>query len=123
MKTGYAVSQTVWIGSTQYTNDAPGGGWQAQHGLPAAAVPSFVWDYFQPLSNVRLVGTENVDGVATTLLAGFGSRQATAIWFTFWIDAHGLVRQVEMHAPGHFMTDRFSGFDSPQNIAAPLPAG
>jgi hypothetical protein len=41
------------------------------------------------------------------------------IWFKFWVDAGGRVRQVEMGAPGHFMTDHYVSFDAPENITAP----
>jgi hypothetical protein len=114
------TSQTVSIGTSQYTREAPDQPWRKQTGLPALTIPSFVWDYFQPLSNPHVVGSANVDGVATTEVAAFGSRSGTAIWFTFWIDGDGLVRRVDMHAPGHFMTDRYVRFNAPENIAAPL---
>lgn len=40
-----------------------------------------------------------VDGVPTTIVSTFGNKEATAIWFTFWIDGSGRARQVEMDAP------------------------
>ena len=118
---GTVQSQTVWIGTTQYTMEAPGQPWQVQRGLPAVRVPSFVWDYFQPLSNVSVLGTGSIDGLSLTVVSGFGNRQATPIWFTFWLDEAGLVHRVEMHAPGHFMSDGYSAFNEPAGIVAPIP--
>jgi hypothetical protein len=60
-----------------------------------------------------------LDGVQTTKVASFGNAQSTPIWFTFWIDAGGRVRQVAMDAPGHFMTDTYTSYDKPVRIVAP----
>jgi len=116
------TSQTVSIGTTQYTREAQDQPWSKQTGLPPLTIPSFVWDYFQPLTNARVVGQTTVDGAAATGVAAFGSRSGTAIWFTFWIDGDGLVRRVDMHAPGHFMTDHYVRFNAPEDITAP-PVG
>ena len=119
--TGAPISETVVIGTDQYTKPNPDAGWQLQRGVPPVAVPAFVWDYFEPLSDVWVTGVDTIGGVATTEISAFGSRQATPIWFTFWVGADGLARRVAMHAPGHFMTDSYAAFDSPQNIVAPVP--
>jgi copper transport protein len=113
------TSETVSIGTTQYTREAPDQPWRRQTDLPPLAIPSFVWDYFQPLTNARVIGQATVDGAAATGVAAFGSRSGTAIWFTFWVDGDGLVRRAEMHAPGHFMTDHYVRFNAPEDIAAP----
>jgi copper transport protein len=116
------TSQTVSIGTTQYTQEAPGQPWHKETDLPPLTIPSFVWDYFQPLSNAHVVGHANVDGAGTIEVAAFGSRSGTPIWFTFWIDGDGLVRRVDMHAPGHFMSDRYVRHNAPETITAP-PTG
>lgn len=113
------TSQTVSIGTTQYTREAPGQPWRKETGLPPLTIPSFVWDYFQPLTNAHVIGHAAIDGVPATQVAAFGSRSGTAIWFTFWIDGDGLVRHVDMHAPGHFMTDRYVRFNASEDIVAP----
>ncbi len=109
---------TIWIGTTQYTRDAPGQPWNRQTS-PADTVPSFVWDYFKPLTNAHVVGREVIDGVPTTVVASFGNSQSTPIWFTFWVDAAGRVRKVAMNAPGHFMVDTYTSYNKPVDIAAP----
>jgi hypothetical protein len=109
---------TIWIGTAQYTRDAPGQPWRRQTS-PVDTVPSFVWDYFKPLTNAYVIGQEMLDGVPTTMVASFGNSQSTPIWFMFWIDAAGRVRKVAMDAPGHFMTDTYTSYDMPVHIVAP----
>ena len=94
--------------------------WQAATNLPINNVPSFVWDYFEPLVNTHIVGEDNIDGVPTTIVAAFGNRSGTALWFRFWLDSLGRVLQVHMDAPGHFMTDRYVTFNEPIEIVAPM---
>ena len=114
--------QTIWIGTTQYTRSGPDDAWHVEAGLPANSVPYFVWDYFEPLTDAHVIGQAVLDGVPTTIVSSFGNKQSTAIWFTFWIDASGRVRQVGMDAPGHFMTDTYTTYNQPVDIVAP-PAG
>jgi Copper resistance protein D len=109
---------TIWIGSTLYTQEAPGQPWHQQPSSPNT-VPSFVWDFFRPLTNAHVIGQQVLDGVPTTKVASFGNSQSTPIWFTFWVDATGRVRQVAMDAPGHFMTDTYTSYDNPAQIVAP----
>ena len=116
------TSQTILIGSTEYTRDAPGSPWRIQAGLSRNTVPSFVWDFFAPLSNAHVLGHAVLDGAPTTIVAGFGNKYASPIWFTFWVDAAGRVRQVAMDAPGHFMIDTYTSYNHPIPIDPP-PAG
>lgn len=113
------TSQTIFIGNTQYTRLAPGAAWHAEPGLSQNTVPSFAWDFFEPLSNARILGHAVLGGVPTTVIASFGTAEATPTWFTFWIDAAGRVRQVEMDAPGHFMRDTYTSYNQPVPIEAP----
>jgi DNA-directed RNA polymerase subunit K/omega len=41
------------------------------------------------------------------------------MWFTFWIDATGRVRQLAMDAPEHFMVDTYTSYNKPVGIAPP----
>jgi len=116
------TGETIWIGTTQYTRNGPGDPWHVEAGLPANTVPYFVWDFFEPLDDAHVIGQAVLDGVPTTIVSSFGNKQATAIWFTYWIDGSGRVRQVEMDAPGHFMTDTYTSYNQPVGIVAP-PAG
>ncbi len=109
----------IQIGTTRYVQNGPGQPWDRQSS-PAATVPSFTWDYFRPLTNAHVIGREMLDGAPTTMVATFGNLQSTPIWFTFWIDdATGRVRQVDMDAPGHFMTDTYTSYDKAVDIVAP----
>ncbi|HEX6538579.1 MAG TPA: copper resistance protein CopC [Candidatus Dormibacteraeota bacterium] len=114
------LTNNIWIGTTQYTRAGADQPWQVSSGLPDNAVPSFVWDYFAPLSDAHVVGSDTIDGVPTTVVAGFGNRSGTPIWFRFWLDATGRVRQVDMDAPGHFMVDHYLSFNAPVQIAPPV---
>lgn len=113
------TSQTILIGTTEYTRDTPGDPWHIEPDLSRNTVPSFVWDFFEPLGNAHVIGHAVLGGVPTTLVAAFGNKDASPIWFTFWIDAAGRVRQVEMDAPGHFMTDTYTSYNHPVAIEAP----
>ena len=110
---------TVWIGTTQYTQDGPGQPWQQQQTPVANTVPSFVWDYYRPLTNAHIIGQQVLDGVPTTMVTAFGTFLSTPIWFTFWIDAGGRASRVAMDAPAHFMTDTYTSYDKPVDIRAP----
>jgi len=116
------VTNNIWIGSMQYTRVGADQPWQVNSGLPNNRVPSFVWDYFEPLTNAHIVGHDTTDGVPTTVLAAFGNRSGTPLWFRFWVDATGRVRQVYMDAPGHFMVDHYLSFNAPVQIAPPVTA-
>lgn len=113
------VTNNIWIGTTQYTRAGTDQRWQVSTGLPDNKVPSFVWDYFAPLSNAHIVGQDMVGGLPTTVLAAFGNRSGTPLWFRFWVDATGLVHQVYMDAPGHFMVDDYLTFNAPVHIVPP----
>ena len=115
-----AGSSSVWIGTTVYLQRRPGEGWIAQPGVTPYTVPSFVWDYLPTrLLDPRIVGTGQVDGVATRILAFFGPSDAAPIWFRLWVDPDGLVRRAEMRAAGHFMDQRYDAFDAHLAIRAP----
>ena len=115
-----ASGRTIWIGSTFYTQEGPGQPWhQEQSVSPNNVASSFTWDFFLPLTNAHVIGESTVDGVPTTMVATFGSALSTPIWFTFWVDASGRVRQVAMDAQEHFMIDTYSSFDKPVDIAPP----
>jgi copper transport protein len=112
--------RTVWIGSTFYTQEGPGQPWhQEQSVSPNTVSTSFTWDFFTPLTNAHVLGEAMLDGVPTTIVASFGSAIATPLWFTFWVDASGRVRQVAMDAQQHFMTDTYTSYDKPVDIVPP----
>ena len=112
-------SESIWIGTDRYTREHPGAPWDVQGGGPPIPVPSFIWDYFKPFVDPRILGRATVDGVCTTIVSFTDGQKGTPIWFRLWIDPEGLVRRAEMRAPGHFMNDRYYDFDAPFTISAP----
>ncbi len=119
MESSVNQSQTVWVGDTRYSRAKPGNAWQVERGGPSIPVPSFIWDYFKPFVDPRIVGEDQIDGVRTTVVSFAGGRQGTPIWFRLWIDPKGLVHMAEMRAQGHFMDDRYYDFDAPFTITPP----
>ena len=111
---------TILIGTTMYTQEGPGQPWQQQQTPAAFTVPSFVWDFFRPLTNAHIIGRQRLDGVPTTMVTAFENALSTPLWFTFWIDASGRARRVAMDAPAHFMTDTYTSYDKPVDIVAPV---
>jgi copper transport protein len=121
-ETSDGTTHVVWIGRTQYLR-TPGNEWSVSKGGPEQLVPSFIWDYFQPFRDVRVIGKANVEGVATSIVASFGGSGTTPVWFKLWIDGKGLVRRAEMRAQGHFMDHRYFAFNEPVTIEPPKGAG
>jgi len=113
-------TESIWIGTDRYSRDHPGGSWQLQQGGPSIPVPSFIWDYFKPFVDPRIIGAATVEGVPTTIVSFTDGQKGTPIWFRLWIDPQGLVRRAEMRAPGHFMNDRYYDFDGPITVTAPV---
>jgi putative copper export protein len=112
-------SEAIWVGTTRYRRDQPGASWEVQKGGPSIPVPSFIWDYFKPYRDVRVLGREQVDGMPTTIVSFFGQTGGTPVWFQLWIDPDGLVRLAQMRAQGHFMDHRYYDFDAPIRIEPP----
>jgi copper transport protein len=112
--------QTIWIGSTFYTQEGPGQPWNQEPSVtPNKVSTSFTWDFFTPLTNAHVLGEVMLDGVPTTMVATFGKSIGSPLWFTFWVDAAGRVRQVAMDAQQHFMVDTYTSFDKPVEIVPP----
>lgn len=109
----------IIIGTTRYLRENRRGVWRRQPGGPPLSVPSFIWEYFKPFVDVRVVGRGRVEGVRTTIVSFADRQPGTPIWFRLWIDPRGLVRRGEMRAPGHFMNDIYHDFDAPFTIEAP----
>jgi len=112
----------VWIGDTRWLR-RPNGTWEIERGASAPPVPSYIWDYFKPYRDVRIVGSPVVDGVPTTEIAFAGGEQDLPIWFQLWVDAQGLVHRAQMRAPGHFMDHRYYDYDAPITITPPPGSG
>ncbi|MEX0985592.1 MAG: copper resistance protein CopC [Actinomycetota bacterium] len=115
-------SEVTWIGDTRYLRSLPYGEWQIEVGVDAR-VPIYVWDSFEPFVGARVVGTKSVEGVDTSIVTFFGGGEELPAWFRLWVDQEGLVRRAEMNAPGHFMDQRYYGFDDRISIERPVEAG
>jgi hypothetical protein len=112
-------NQTIWIGTTQYTQAGPDQPWTETSGLAQATYPFFVWDPFTPLLDAHVVGSAVVDGTATTEVAFFGTDPGYPVWFEIWVASGGLILRSSMLAQAHFMHDTYSAFDQPASIVAP----
>jgi copper transport protein len=119
MKSRGGGTSVVLIGGTRYLRESPNAPWRTESGGPPLKVPSFIWDFFTPLIDVRSLGEQHVDGVRTNVLAFFGSSGGTPVWFRLWIDSRGFVHQAHMRAVGHFMDHRYFDFDAPLRIRPP----
>jgi copper transport protein len=113
------AGQTTWIGHSEYIQATPGSAWIKQATSDANNVLSFVWDYYEPLTNAFVIGHPVINGVPTTEVEAFGNAQDSPIWFTFFVDSGGLVQKVGMTTTGHFMTDTYTSFNKPVPIDPP----
>jgi hypothetical protein len=116
-------SHTVFVGPTRYTRqDPPGTAWQAEDVGIVVPVPTFLWDQRSPTAafvGAYILGTDNVDGSSTQMLAFFENLGQYPFWFRLWADAEGLVHRAEMRGQGHFMDDQYTDFDAPFSIEPP----
>lgn len=111
-------AETVFIGDTRYSRDAPTDQWKAEATSPIQ-VPTLIWEQ-ETIQGARIVGSDQVDGVQTQIVGFFEELDGGPIWFRLWIDGQGLVRRAEMRAPGHFMDHRYFDFDVPISIVSPI---
>lgn len=111
--------ESVRIGDASYQREPRVGQWKVEHGVPAIAVPFYIWGS-PPFASARVLGSESVDGMDLTVVGFFEDRGGLPIWFKQWIDADGLVRRAEMRAQGHFMDHRYFDFDAPIVIEPPV---
>ena len=113
--------ETIVIGDTRYRRPSSEAAWEKHTGGPELDVPKFIWDYFLPAVAPRIIGSEEVDGARTQVVA-FAGTGSVPIWFRLWVDHEGLVHRAEMRAQGHFMDHRYFDFDAPIEIAPPVGA-
>ncbi|MGH2653342.1 MAG: copper resistance CopC/CopD family protein [Actinomycetota bacterium] len=111
-------SERVIVGDREWRREGPGGRWRADQAI-SPEVPKFIWDFGGDPVGLRILGQENMDGIATTVLAFFGGSGNTPIWYRLWVDSEGLVRRAEMRAQGHFMDHRYFDFDAPFQVQPP----
>lgn len=117
-ETSEGTTRVIWLGTARYLR-TPGNDWSVSRGGPAHEVPKFIWDYFRPFRDLRVIGQDRVGEVTTSVVAFFGGSGTTPVWFRLWIDPDGLVMRAEMRAQGHFMDHRYFAFDEPVTIERP----
>lgn len=110
--------QLVTIGGRQWTR-APGGRWQLQPQggtLPFATPTLFTWSSYAEA--VRLIGVERHHGRALATLALMDP--GTPAWWTLHVDlATSRVLDARLITSGHFISARYSQFNSAPPILAP----
>lgn len=110
--------ELVAIGERQWTRH-PGGRWQLQPQggtLPFATPTLFTWSSYAEA--VRLIGVERPHGRALATLALMDP--GTPAWWTLHVDlATGRVLDARLITSGHFISTRYSQFNSAPPILAP----
>lgn len=115
-------AESLFIGDARYARQGPGRPWEVSTGGPGLEVPSFTWDFFQPLRNARILGRARAGGTGATVVGFFGMAGGTPVWFRVWVTPEFLVRRAEMRAIGHFMDHRYFDYDRPIRIQPPVQA-
>ena len=118
-------AHTIFIGATRYTlKDGSAAGWQPEDAGMPLQTPLYVWDPRPPSGGFvasHLVGTDQVDGVDTQVVAFFENLgPLEPFWFRLWVDSDGLVHRAEMRGQGHFMDEHYTDFDAPFTIDPPV---
>jgi putative copper export protein len=110
--------ELVTIGARQWTRQ-PGGAWQLQPQggtLPFRTPTLFTWSSYAEA--VRLIGVEHSQGHRTATLALMDP--GTPAWWTLHVDlATGRVLDARLITSGHFISARYSQFNSAAPILAP----
>ena len=108
------------IGTRVWRRDGSSAPWE----LGAWPDPGFAWPatYYRMewggASAVRLLGTEEMDGVASEVV-GFVLPKLPA-WFELWVgEKDALVRRMVMRAQGHLMVDSYRDFNTPVAVVPP----
>ncbi len=114
-----STSRSITIGGTRYLQEHPNRSWQVESGGPVTQVPEFIWDFFTPFLDARILGHQTVQGRRTAIVSFFGRTGDVPIWFRLWVGSDGLVRMAQMRAIGHFMDHRYFDFNRPITIQPP----
>lgn len=123
-----AGAETLHVASVRYRRDTSEEPWDVERSARSFESPGYAWDYFLPAVAPTIIGSEDIDGQPTQIVAFAGRSDNIPVWFRLWVDADGLVRQATMHAQAHFMHHSFHSFDAPiaitppANAPAPAPA-
>jgi hypothetical protein len=105
---------TIIIGTRRWDR-LPHGSWTRSGTSRLRAIePSWT----RLVKSATLLGTATMAGRPAWVVSF--ANPAIPAWFTVWIDKRTYrTLQVSMTATGHFMTDRYTGFDAPLSIEPP----
>ncbi|HUP68470.1 MAG TPA: CopD family protein [Acidimicrobiales bacterium] len=107
------------IDNRRYDRSAPGKPWEtgAWPGVPFRWPRGYYQTVWDDRVAVRILGTENVDGMRTTVISFV--RPELPAWFRLWVGDDGLVRREEMRAEGHLMSRTYNEFNESPMLAPP----
>jgi putative copper export protein len=113
-------SDEIVLGNRTFRREAPDRAWTTTSSGYAFDWPgSYFGTFWGPGVAARIIGEENVDGVASKVVAFV--RPDLPAWFRIWVgEADGLVRREEMRTEGHLMDHTWSAFDQPVDVRPPL---
>lgn len=113
----------VAIGERGYLRKNAEATWKAYEWTdPGFSWPgSFYEAFWSDPAALRRLGTETIDGRATTVI-GFVLPDYPA-WFRLWIEDDRRVRRIQMLADAHVMVQDFHAYDRPLTVEAPIPGG
>jgi cation-transporting ATPase V/Cu+-exporting ATPase len=111
--------RVVAIGGTLWSL-TPGHGWQrSSYGAGRFSTRSW-YDWKEYAQSVQLLDEHELDGRLTADIALMSP--TLPVWFQLRVDvSSGRVSEVGMVAGGHFMTDSYSEYATPQHISPPGP--
>jgi len=115
-------SGLVVIGDTAYRRSEPDAAWEPRP-WPG---DGFTWPeayyagyWARGATAARVLGTAQVDGVATTVLSV--ARPDVDAWFELYVgEDDGLVRRMVMTADGHLMRQTYGEFNAPVSVEPPI---
>lgn len=115
--TRIAVGQTGYIKSRQgepfESYEWPGDGFTWPTG--------FYESFWQDRAAVRLLGSETLDGVDTTVVGWV--QPSYPAWYRMWVSEDtSRVRRLEMRAEGHIMDQVYRAYDEPVTVEPPAEA-
>lgn len=119
MRITSGTSERLVMGAREFDR-GDDGTWQALQwpGSPFTWPGSYYRDFWANASAVRLMGTVEIDGVPSNIVAFV--RPEIPAWFRIWVGIDdGIVRKMEMRAEGHLMEQDWAP-NAPVSIEPPI---